>query len=103
MRIQALAAESAPNARILFVDGGAGGGGAAEIARPAFEKGLGSPLDWVLPTDPKAAAAAANAGKPLPAAAAGSPTVKALKRYLATLVDARPSVKKQSFWKRGRG
>jgi pilus assembly protein CpaE len=103
MRVQALATESAPNAQILFVDGGAAGGVPPEIARPAFEKGLGRPFDWVLPTDPKAAAAAANAGKPLPAAVAGSPTVKALKRYVATLADARPSVKKQPFWKRGRG
>jgi len=100
MRMETLAKESAPEARILFVDGGATAHGRGEIDTAAFEKGLGRPLDWVIPSDPKAAIAAANSGKPLPVVAASSPVTKALTKVLTALAGPPQAAAKRPFWKR---
>lgn len=56
-----------------------------EIGRAKFERGLGAPLDHVIPFDVKAAAAAAQAGKAFPAAASGSPAAIAMRRLVQLL------------------
>jgi len=56
-----------------------------EIGRPEFERGVGSPLDLVIPFDAKAAVAAAQSGKAMAAAAAKSGATTELRRFAARL------------------
>jgi pilus assembly protein CpaE len=56
-----------------------------EIGRPEFERGIGNALDHAVPFDAKAAVAAAQSGKAIPAAAAGSKATAELRRLAARL------------------
>ncbi len=56
-----------------------------EIGRPEFERGIGGPLDQVIPFDVKAVVAAAHSGKALPAAAGSSKAVTELRKLAARL------------------
>jgi pilus assembly protein CpaE len=87
IRLQALLREHAPQARLMLIDGGAGGE-RVTIGRSEFEKAVGQGIDVSLPYDVKAATAATNAGRPLPLAAPRSPLVRELDRLAALLSGA---------------
>lgn len=61
------------------------GGVPGEVPQAEFERGVGRKLDAVLPSDPKAAAAAAEQGKPLLAAAGQSAFAAELRRLTARI------------------
>lgn len=61
------------------------GGVAGEVPTPEFERGIGRRLDAVLPSDAKAAAAAAEQGKPLLAVAGQSAFAAELRRLTARI------------------
>jgi Flp pilus assembly CpaE family ATPase len=99
IRLYTMVQQVAPSARVIFVanrDGGREG----TVSKAEFEKALGKPIQLVLPEDAKANQAAANAGKPVVAAAAGSKMSSALKTLAKSLVAAADGAKKQkkSFW-----
>jgi pilus assembly protein CpaE len=64
-----------------------------EIGRPEFERGVGSPLDLVIPFDAKAAVAAAQSGKALAAASAKSSATAELRRFAARLAGREEEAK----------
>lgn len=64
-----------------------------EIGRPEFERGVGSPLDLVIPFDAKAAVAAAQSGKAMAAAAAKSSATAELRRFAARLAGREAEAK----------
>jgi pilus assembly protein CpaE len=99
IRLFTMVQQVAPSARVVFVanrDGGREG----TVSKAEFEKALGKPIQFVLPEDAKANQAAANAGKPVVAASAGSKMSGALKTLAKTLTAGAEGGKKQkkSFW-----
>ena len=90
----------ANGARVLFVanrDGGREG----TVSKAEFEKALGKSIEFVLPEDAKANQAAANAGKPVAAAASGSKVTGALKhiaKSIASVDGGKGKQQKKSFW-----
>src|SRR5882672_631208 len=100
IRLHTMVQQVAPTARVLFVanrDGGREG----TVSKAEFEKALGKSIEFILPEDHKASQAAANAGKPVAAAATGSKVTTALK-HLAKSITAADGTKgkqqKKSFW-----
>jgi len=93
MRLDSLAHAANPEQRVIVMKGGTmiGKGG---VTRAEFEKELGRPLDGAIPSDPKAAAEAANAGQPLPQAANTSPVVLAIRQVVTRLAGTTPKPKK---------
>jgi len=92
IRLNALAASN-PEQRIIVLKGGALGGRGG-VSRGEFEKELGRPLDGAIPSDPKAAMDAANAGQALPQAARSSPVTLALRQIATKLDGAEPQSRK---------
>lgn len=72
----------APQARVLFVANHPGGRD-GNVPRAEFERALGQKLDYVVPDDHKAAATAANGGKPIVAVAPGSKVAAPLRSIVA--------------------
>jgi pilus assembly protein CpaE len=72
----------APQARVTFIANHLGGreGG---VSRAEFERALGRKLDYLVPDDLKAAAAAANGGKPIVAVTPNSKVAAPLKSVVA--------------------
>ena len=103
IRLHTMVQQVAPSARVLFVanrDGGREG----TVSKAEFEKALGKPIDFILPEDAKANQAAANAGKPVAAAATGSKVTAALKHIAKSITAAdggnKGKQQKKSFWSR---
>jgi len=98
IRLYTMVQQVAPSARVVFVanrDGGREG----TVSKAEFEKALGKPIQFVLPEDAKANQAAANAGKPVVAAAASSKMTSALKTLAKSLTASEGAKKqKKSFW-----
>jgi pilus assembly protein CpaE len=99
IRLHTMIQQVAPSARVLFVanrDGGREG----TVSKSEFEKALGRSIDFVLPEDAKANQAAANAGKPVVAAAANSKVSSVLKTIAGGINASAAGGKKQkkSFW-----
>src|SRR5215475_318725 len=98
IRLYTMIQQVAPSARIIFVanrDGGREG----TVSKAEFEKALGKPIEFTLPEDAKANQAAANAGKPVAAAAGGSKVSAALRGIAGTLNSgADKKTQKKSFW-----
>jgi pilus assembly protein CpaE len=100
IRLHTMIQQVAPSARVLLVanrDGGREG----TVSKSEFEKALGRSIDFVLPEDAKANQAAANNGKPVVAAAAGSKVTSVLKT-IANGINANAAggkkKQKKSFW-----
>jgi pilus assembly protein CpaE len=101
IRFNAMIQQVASTARVIFV-ANRDGGKEATVSKAEFEKALGKPVNVVLADDPKANQAAANAGKPVVAAAASSKMTAGFKS-IATLLLAdaavgKPAKKKFSFF-----
>ena len=100
IRLQAQAQLLASQCRLVFVanqvsnhDGG--------LPRAEFERALGRKLDFIVPADPKSAAAAANSGKPIAAVAPGSKVLGPLKTIVANFCagsDASQKKTKRRLW-----
>lgn len=101
IRFNAMIQQVASSARVVFV-ANRDGGKEATVSKAEFEKALGKPVNVVLADDPKANQAAANAGKPVVAAAASSKMTSGFKSIASLLMaDAaagKPAKKKFSFF-----
>lgn len=86
VRLQRLVKEQAPELRRVVVANRTDGHARGHLARADFEKGLEGKIHGLVPEDAKAAARAANLGKPLAEVARGSKTVKALRALAAGLI-----------------
>jgi pilus assembly protein CpaE len=73
------------------------GGVAGEVPQSEFERGIGVKLDVIAPFDPKAAAAAAEQGKPLLAAAPSGLAAPELRR-LAGRISGEAAPAPQTSW-----
>jgi pilus assembly protein CpaE len=89
IRLQTLLREHAPRAQAMMVDAGASSE-RATVGRSEFEKAVGKSLDVTLSHDARSAAAATNAGQPLPVAAPRSPVVREIEQLAAAFAGARP-------------
>ena len=69
-----------------------------EIGRAEFERGLGAPLDFLVPFDPKSARAMAVGGKALPAVDAASKAAAEMRHIAARI--AGKEVKAKAGWRR---
>ena len=98
IRLYTMVQQVAPTARVVFVanrDGGREG----TVSKAEFEKALGKQINFVIPEDAKASQTAANAGKPVVAAASGSKVSAALRGIAGTLNSGADKKKsKKSFW-----
>lgn len=108
IRLLGMVQTYAPDARVFFVANRSGPNKEGAIKRPEFEKAFGRAIDAEIPEDIKAAAQAANSGKPIFAVAPNSKTTKAI-REMAIKLLTKPEdksnmkgEKKGSFWKLGR-
>jgi pilus assembly protein CpaE len=86
MRLQQLAHDVAPSARLHLVTGGVLDPRRSAVKVADLERTMKRKVDCQLPADMPSALAAVNFGKPLPEAAPNSPIVKAL-RPLVTALD----------------
>lgn len=94
IRLQGQAQMLAPQSRLIFVANQILGHDG--VPRPEFERALGRKLDFVLPSDAKAAAAAANSGKPIAAVAPGSKMLGPLKAIVRTVCTPAENSEKKS-------
>ena len=85
MRMQQLAHDVAPSARLHLVTGGVLDPRRSSVKVPDLERTLKRKVDCQLPADMPSALAAVNLGKPLPEAAPNSAIVKALRPLVAAL------------------
>lgn len=85
MRLQQLAHDVAPNARLHLATGGVLDPRRSAVKVADLERTMKRKVDCQLPADMPSALAAVNFGKPLPEAAPTSPIVKALRPLVATL------------------
>jgi pilus assembly protein CpaE len=85
MRLQQLAHDVAPNARLHLVTGGVLDPRRSAVKVADLERTMKRKVDCQLPADMPSALAAVNFGKPLPEAAPNSPIVKALRPLVAVL------------------
>lgn len=85
MRLQQVAHDVAPQARLLVATGGAIDARRSAVKVADVERTLKRKIDCKLPADPTSTLTAVNFGKPLPEAAPGSPIVKALRPLVASL------------------
>lgn len=101
IRFNAMIQQVASSARVIFV-ANRDGGKEATVSKAEFEKALGKPVNVVLADDPKANQAAANAGKPVVAAAASSKMTAGFKTIasllMADVAAGKPAKKKFSFF-----
>jgi len=96
IRLQTLLREHAPQAQVMMVDAGASGE-RATVGKAEFEKAVGKALDATLSHDAKSAAAATNAGQPLPMAAPRSPIVRELEQLIAAIAGTAETQKRKIF------
>ena len=88
MRLQQLAHDVAPNARLHLVTGGVLDPRRSAVKVADLERTLKRKVDCQLPADVPSALAAVNFGKPLPEATPNSPIVKALRPLVAMLDES---------------
>jgi pilus assembly protein CpaE len=96
IRLQTLMREHASQTQVLMVDAGASGE-PATVGKSEFEKAVGKSLDVTLSHDAKSAAAATNAGQPLPLAASRSPVARELEQLVSALVGTGEAQKRKIF------
>jgi pilus assembly protein CpaE len=96
IRLQTLLREHAPQAQVLMVDAGASSE-RAPVGKSEFEKAVGKSLDVTLSHDAKSAAAATNAGQPLPLAAPRSPVVREIEQLIALIAGGAETQKRKIF------
>jgi pilus assembly protein CpaE len=96
VRLQVFLREYAPQCQLVLVDSGAAAERAG-IGKAEFEKAVGKPFDVTLSHDVKSAAAATNAGQPLPVAVPRSTLARDAERLAAALRGAGARQKRKIF------
>ncbi|MGD9615972.1 MAG: CpaE family protein [Alphaproteobacteria bacterium] len=96
IRLQAFLREYAPQSQVMLIDSGAAAERAG-IGRSEFEKAVGKKFDVTLSHDVKAAAAAANAGQPVPVAVPRSSLARDTGRLAASLHGSGARQKRKIF------
>ncbi len=96
IRLQTLMREHAPQTQVLMVDTGASSE-RATVGKSEFEKAVGKSLDVTLSHDAKSAAAATNAGQPLPLAAPRSNVARELEQLIGAFAGASETQKRKIF------
>lgn len=96
IRLQTLMREHAPQTQVLMVDTGASSE-RATVGKSEFEKAVGKSLDVTLSHDAKSAAAATNAGQPLPLAAPRSNIARELEQLIGAFAGAGETQKRKIF------
>lgn len=74
--------------------------GKGQISKGDFERGIETRISYFVPDEPKAAALAANAGKPLPAVAKRSAVTNALRKVTTAIAGPAKAKRKLSLWPR---
>lgn len=97
LRLLAFLKEAAPTAK-LSVLANRVSGGKGQISKAEFERGTETKVAYIIPDDPKSAAAASNAGKPLPVVAGKSAGVKVLRKLVRDLAGPGPGKGKRSLF-----
>jgi pilus assembly protein CpaE len=92
-RLSGLVKSLGGTANALFVASQVGALHRGEIGRAEFERGLGVPLDFAVPFDPKAARAMAVSGKALPAAETSSKAAAEMRRLAARIAGGEVKAK----------
>jgi pilus assembly protein CpaE len=93
LRIADLAKSLGSRVSPIYVGSQIGALQRGEIGRAEFERGLGTPLEFVVPFDAKAARTTAQAAKAFPVAASGSKATAEFRRIAARLVGGEPKSK----------
>ncbi|MEX1206525.1 MAG: AAA family ATPase [Dongiaceae bacterium] len=103
IRLHGLVQQVAAKARTIFVANRVAAKDSS-VTKAEFEKALGRSIDFMLPEQDKAAAAAASSGKPLAAVAPSNKIVALLRTVAAGLAEARTdkAAEKRGFWRRGK-
>src|SRR4051794_31161109 len=96
VRLQAFLREYTPQCQLVLVDSGAAAERAG-IGRAEFEKAVGRKFDIALSHDAKSAAAATNAGQPVPVAVRRSSLARDAERLAAALRGAGIRQKRKIF------
>jgi pilus assembly protein CpaE len=96
IRLQAFLREHAPQCQLMLIDSGAAAERAG-IGTAEFEKAVGKKFDAALSHDVRSAAAATNAGQPVPVAAPRSPLVRDAEKLAAALRGAGVRQKRKIF------
>ncbi len=99
IRLQGLVQHCSPSARILFAVNRVGQKDLG-VPKIEFQRALGQALEFMLPDDPKAVVTAANAGKPLVAAAKNSKTAAPLRAIVGRICRTEPAKRNLLFWRR---
>ncbi len=97
LRLLAFLKETAPTAKVSVLANRVSGG-KGQISRGEFERGIEAKIAYIVPDDPKSAAAASNAGKPLPVVAKNSAGVKALRKLARGLAGPGAAKPKRSLF-----
>ena len=97
LRVLSFARDNSPVAKISVVANRVANG-KGQISKNDFERGIESRVDFIVPDEPKTAALAANAGKPLPSVAKRSGAINALRKLAESL--AGPVKTSDPFWRR---
>ena len=93
-RLKALVKSLGAGADPLVIGSQTGAMHRGEMARGEFERGLGDPLDFAIPFDPKAARAMSVGGKALPAADSTSKATAEMRRIAARIAGREAKPKK---------
>ena len=97
LRMLAFLKEMAPTAKVS-VAANRVVGSKGQISKSEFERGIETKVGYVVPDDAKAAAAASNAGKPLPLIAKKSAAVKVMRKLVRAIAGAAASKPKRSLF-----
>lgn len=97
LRVLGYLSEIAPTAKVSVVANRVTGG-KGQISKSEFERGIEAKVAYVVPDDPKSAAAASNAGKPLPLVARKSPGVKVLRKMVRGLAGSAAAKPRRSLF-----
>ncbi len=87
---------AAPEVALMVIANKVGTSKSGELPKAEFTRGAELPISFFLPSDPKTAAEASNAGKPFPVVAKRSPIVKALRAGALALSGDRIAKKPES-------
>lgn len=99
MRILSYVRDAAPVANVHVVANRAANGN-GHISRADFERGIETKVSYVIPDEPKPAALAANAGKPLAVVAKRSTLARTLAKLAESIAGSSKPKSKLSFWRK---